>query len=221
MIEDLVTLTNEYFLSQLIQKPTHKNGNTLDLLFTNNPRILHSHNVMDTVFSDHEIVECLTTYNTTTSKEQQHPENIADAATGLGSFNFFSEDTDWWRIDHELAQQNWKLEFRGSNTRQMLGKLLEICENLVAKYVPTRKKSITPKMKNFIPRDRKNLMRKRRRINVQLMKTTNEVRRKKLKEHARQIEKELTKSYQQSQKVSEEKAVNSIKRNSKYFFYLC
>ena len=50
------------------------------------------------------------------------------------------------------------------------------------------------------------------------MKTTNEVIRKKIKKHARQIEKELTKSYQQSQKVSEEKAVNSIKRNSKYFF---
>ena len=49
MIEDLLALTNEYFLSQLIQKPTHRNGNTLDLLFSNNPMILHSYNVMKTL----------------------------------------------------------------------------------------------------------------------------------------------------------------------------
>ena len=61
-------------------------------------------------------------------------------------------------------------------------------------------------------------MRKRRRINIQLRKTTTEARRKKLKQEARQVEKELTKSYQQSQKDSENKAVDSIKRNSKYFF---
>ena len=61
-------------------------------------------------------------------------------------------------------------------------------------------------------------MRKRRRINVQLRKTTSEARRKKLKAEARQVEKELIKSYQQSQRECEAKAVNSIKRNSKYFF---
>ena len=31
IIEDFITITNGYFLSQFIQKPTHKNGNTLDL----------------------------------------------------------------------------------------------------------------------------------------------------------------------------------------------
>ena len=51
-----------------------------------------------------------------------------------------------------------------------------------------------------------------------MRKTTTEGRWNKFKKKARQIEKELTKSYQQSQKDSEEKAVNSIKRNSKYFF---
>ena len=96
MIEDLVTLTNGYFLSQFIQKPTHKNGNTLDLLFTNNPRILHSQKVIDTVsvFSDHYVVECFTMFNKSTSKKDEHPENSVEAATGLGKFNFFSEEAD-------------------------------------------------------------------------------------------------------------------------------
>ena len=117
MIEDLITITNGYFLSQFIQKPTHKNGNTLDLLFTNNPRILHSHNAIDTVsvFSDHYIVECFTMYNTTPSEKDQHPENSSDAETGLGNFNFFGEETDWWKIENDLAQHNWEFEFRGTN----------------------------------------------------------------------------------------------------------
>ena len=190
------------------------------ILFTNNPRILHSHNVIDTVsvFSDHYIVECFTMYNTTPSEKDQHPENSSDAATGLGNFNFFGEETDWWKIEHDLAQHNWEFEFRGSNPRQMLSKLLKICEDIVARYAPTRKRGSISQRKSHIPRDRRNLMRTRRRINIQLSKVSSEARCKKLKQKASQVERELSKSYQRSQKESEEKAVNSIKRNSKYFF---
>ena len=39
MIDDLLGLANEYFLTQLIQQPTHRQGNTLDLIFSNNPVI--------------------------------------------------------------------------------------------------------------------------------------------------------------------------------------
>ena len=220
MIEDLITITNGHFLTQFIQKPTHKNGNTLDLLFTNNPRILHSHNVIDTasVFSDHYIVECFTMYNKSPSKKNKHPENSTDAETGLGNFNFFSEETDWLKIDHDLAQHNWGFEFRGSSPQEMLRKFLEICEDIVARNVPAKKRGSTSQRKNHIPRDRRNLMRTRRRTNIQLSKVSCEARRKKLKQKASQLERELARSYQQFQKECEEKAVNSIKRNSKYFF---
>ena len=200
MIEDLITLTNEFFLSQLIQKPTHRNGNVLDLLFSNNPRILHSCNIIETVFSDHGIIECLTTYNKITSRLEQTV-NTEDSADDFDNLNFFSENTEWWRIDHELAQHDWELEFRALNPLQMLSRFVEICKSISSKYVPARKKNVASQRKSHIPRDRKNLMRKRRRINVQLRKTTSEARRKKLKAEARQVEKELIKSYQQSQRM--------------------
>ena len=218
MIEDLITLTDEYFLSQLIHKPTHKDGNTLDLLFTNNPLILHSYNVMENIFSHHGIVECFTTYNIIPHNKQEQPVSNKDTEIRFENLNFFSDDTDWERIDKELAEHNWESEFRASEPRQMLSKFLEICESIVAKYVPTRTKSALSQRKSHIPRDRKNLMRKRRRINVQLCKTTNDARRKKLKQEAREVEKQLTRSYQRTQQECERKAVNSIKRNSKYFF---
>ena len=93
--------------------------------------------------------------------------------------NFFSEDTDWSGLEHELKQQYWVSEFRSLDPQQMLDKFLEICRAVSLKYVAIRKIDGSSKSKSQIPRERKNLMRKRRRINLQLRKTASEVRRKK------------------------------------------
>ena len=61
-------------------------------------------------------------------------------------------------------------------------------------------------------------MRRRRRINAQLRKTTSESRRQKLKSEAKEIVKKLQASYKRSRSEGEHKAVSAIKRNSKYFF---
>ena len=100
----------------------------------------------------------------------------------------------------------------------MLSKFVEACKIISARHVPARKARGETQAKNHIPRDRRNLMRNRRRIKTQLRKTTSETKRKKLNQLANQVEKELMKSYQRSQEVNETKAVNAIKRNAKYFF---
>ena len=41
MFDDLKQLNDEYFLSQVINHSTHKDGNVLDLLFTNNTSLIH------------------------------------------------------------------------------------------------------------------------------------------------------------------------------------
>ena len=53
--------------------------------------------------------------------------------------NFFSEDTDWSGLEHELKQQDWVSEFRSLDPQQMLDKNLEICTAVSLKYVPIRK----------------------------------------------------------------------------------
>ena len=50
MIEDLNNLCQEFFLSQIINKPTHKDGNTLDLVLTNNVKLIHSYQCIDAGF---------------------------------------------------------------------------------------------------------------------------------------------------------------------------
>ena len=63
MIKDLLAFTDELFLVQEIQKPTHRKGNTLDLLFTNNPEFLHSYECVETIYSDHFMIEGCVNYN--------------------------------------------------------------------------------------------------------------------------------------------------------------
>ena len=53
---------------------------------------------------------------------------------------------------------------------------------------------------------------------MQLQKVTSENRRKKLTTEARDIEKKLQKSYRETRDINEQKAVDAIKNNSKYFF---
>ena len=217
MIEDLLSLKNEFFLTQIIQEPTHKQGNMLDLCFTNNPMILHTCNMMETILSDHKIIECLTTYSTMSPKGEK-PITQGNSDIEFDKLNFFSEDTDWANLEKELREYNWEADFRGSNPQYMLSKFVEACKIISARHVPARKARGETQAKNHIPRDRRNLMRNRRRIKTQLRKTTSETKRKKLNQLANQVEKELMKSYRRSQEDSETKAVNAIKRNAKYFF---
>ena len=155
-------------------------------------------------------------YQATVPEDEQPAKG--DSTTGFGNLNFFSEDIDWPGLEKELKDHNWIQEFRACSPENMLKKFVEICLEISLKYVPLRKKREKSQTRSYIPRDRKNLMRRKRRITTQLRKTTSEARRKKLKGESVQVERALIKSYQQSQKDSETKAVNAIKRNSKYFF---
>ena len=75
-------MANEWFLTQLIELSTHHKGNTLDLVFSNNPLFVLSQESLDTMHSDH---------GTHDAQEALPP----TAGHGFDHLNYFSEDTDW------------------------------------------------------------------------------------------------------------------------------
>ena len=77
--------------------------------------------------------------------------------------------------------------------QDMLSRFIDICLNTSAKHVPVNRISAGLRSNSRIPRNRKNLMRRRRRIAVQLQKVTSENRHKKVMTEARDIEKKLQK----------------------------
>ena len=105
-------MANEWFLIQRIELPTHRKGNTLDLVFSNDPLFVHSQESLDTMYSDHNIVECATTYMCDTDGIHDTQEELSSTAGhGFDYLNYFSEDTDWSGLEQELELNDWSMEF--------------------------------------------------------------------------------------------------------------
>lgn len=98
----------------------------------------------------------------------------------------------------------------------MLEIILSVCYNIVKDMVPKKVKGRNQKSR--IPRERKNLMRRRARINRQLANKINPSKRQRLENECIEIEMKLQSSYRNESKEREKRACEAIKVNSKYFF---
>jgi hypothetical protein len=93
---------------------------------------------------------------------------------------------------------------------------MAITEEITSKHVPL--KTLMRKNCPKIPRDRRILMKKRRKLQIQMSKDISEARKDKLKKKLIKIEIALQKSIAAAQNYREAKAISAIKTNSKYFF---
>ena len=114
-VMNLYNLMLEHFLIQQIDGPMHEDGNSIDLVFTNNSDLVHSFSALPTSRSDHYLIEILAAY-------KPHSHNGADPDcndtsnhpkdTGFNDLNFFSEDVNWHdSLNKELSEHNWEREF--------------------------------------------------------------------------------------------------------------
>ena len=216
MLEALKKFSDDFFLHQHICQPTHVAGNTLDLLFTNNPHLLHSYIVLQPLrsISDHYIIEVSTQFKS--ASLNKHEEEKPEPLSQFDKLNFFSEDIDWDTITLELSRIDWQSNLADESPDQMLDILMSVILNSSSKHVPLKKS--TTKSFSKIPRERKLLMRKRRKLQEQLIKTSSEIRKSNIKHKLVNIEISLQKSHEETLSYREKKALNAIKTNSKYFF---
>ena len=97
-----------------------------------------------------------------------------------------------------------------------LDHLMKILIDVAYKYVPC-KKSARSGSHTKIPRHRRILMRKRRKLFDQLKQAKSEVNQENIKDRLIKIELLLQKSHAESRSRREQLAVKAIKTNSKYF----
>ena len=221
MVQELHTLTTENFMVQYVDEPTHRDGNTLDLLFSNNSDLVHSFTSSHSLLSDHLMIEFKAVYKPNTShQEEKEAKNENEAPKpsqpSFRNFNFFSDKINWESINHAFSNYNWWRDFKGCTPDAMMKKFCAICLATVPDYVPPRSKAQSSS--NKIPRHRRILMMTRCRINIQLSKAPPEERRQALKKRLMEIEKKLQYSYHSQTAAREKKAVDSIQQNPKYFF---
>ena len=202
-----------HFLKQLVHKPTHKAGNTLDLLFANCPEVFINTNISPaTPYSSHYTLEFVTIfpYQIPTEAQSQNDTNPFD------QINLFNEETNWNSIGDTLGSIDWVAIFRGKSATEMINIFLRICMKCAMENSPP--KVILSKSKNHVPRHRKTLMRRRIKLKKRLYTATNQQRIQSLKTKLAEIERDLQKSYKSQETHLEDKAVKSIKSNPKYFY---
>ena len=118
-------------------------------------------------------------------------------------------------MGNKLDEVNWQAKFMDLNPNQIVERILQISYQTAEQLTPKRKSA--KKVRN-IPKDRKNLMRRRNRINKRISRATSATNKQSLRTELIDIEKKLQKSRKDSRLYEEQKAIKAIKKNSKYFF---
>ena len=221
MVKCLYELSLEHFLIQNLDCPTHKDGNMIDLVFTNNSDLIHNLTVIPAPNSDHYLINCSAVYSRATEPKENEPENNENRneECSFHHLNFFDDTVNWDSLCDELSQYNWTREFRGMDTTSMMNRFTSVCLQIAQKWVPVRKAPPhahhnRPK----IPRHRRALMRRRTRLKKRYISAKTEVNRQALLQKLIHIEKDLQKSHCDQRELEERRAIEKIKTNPKFFF---
>ena len=222
MVKALYELSLDFFLVQQYDCPTHREGNTIDLLFTNNSDIIHNVEALPSASTDHYLMNFSAVYKSCdTNTEHDDARDQDNATTDFNSLNFFDEDINWDALSDDLSEYNWSREFRGLSTTEMMDRFLSVCLDIVKKWVPPRKHnhaSQTKHRRSKIPKQRRSLMRRRTALKKRYVAARSDASRKSLMQKLVFIEKELQKSYCEQRNLVESRAIGKIKNNPKFFF---
>jgi len=223
MVRALYELSLDYFLVQQYDGPTHRDGNTIDLLFTNNTDMVHNVEALPSAVTDHYLMNFSAVYKSgdANAEEQDDPRDQDNAPTSFRSLNFFDEDIKWDALSDDLSEYNWSREFRGLSTAEMMDRFITVCLDITRKWVPSRKHNSTPQTQQKppkIPKQRRSLMRRRTALKKRYVAARSDASRKSLMQKLVHIEKELQKSYSEQRNLVESRAIGKIKNNPKFFF---
>ena len=216
MLESLRELQSEHFLGQYVNTSTHVGGGVLDLVFSNNNAVFHSYDTLKPLrsTSDHFVIEVSTPLLCNPCTKENHE---APFLSPLDNLNFYSNDIKWDEMSAEITRRFDSEDLSTLPPTEHLGKLMAILIEVAYKFVPV-KKSARRGASTKIPRERRILMRKRRRLMNQLEKSPTDSKKEKIKEKLVQIEILIQKSHIDTRSRKEQLAIKAIKTNPRYFF---
>ena len=206
--QTLKNFASQFALIQKINQPT-RIENILDLVFTNNEELFSNFSVDDfPSLSDHRLIIADTTIGFT-----RNDIKICADENSFRALNFHSEKVNWDRINEELSKIHWdnivKAEDIDLDYDELCTTLLNICKKIVPK-----KKILT---KPHIPRDRKILLKTQLSLKKRLVRSHGR-RKTEIIGKLEQVHHKIAESHQKQIALQEKRAIEAIKRNSKYFF---
>ena len=160
MTSEIFTLMNDHNLIQHIRGATHKAGNTLDLMLTNNPLLIHSYESAPSpdYISHHSMINVKIHFDLHSSFQKEDPFVVRNV---FDEYNFYSKTINWVSIKEKMKDKLWT-DLHDQPTADQLSTITDWIIDIIKEYVPKRK----PNAKKFqkIPHERKILFRKRKNI---------------------------------------------------------
>merc|ERR1711913_127945 len=215
-LQKLINIASKYNLLHTVTEGTRvtRSGrrNILELIFTNNHELITSVQVQLSKITDHEYIKCETSYKLPSRTTEKVPESD----TNLSTYNY--ESANWKNIKAALKKINLpEVLDEYKKSEEKLKVILEIVIKIIEENCTTfrnQRRSHT----NNIPKDRRVLFRKKRKLNKELQKRNPPDRKKQIERDIGEIDKKLLNSYEEENILNETRAIESIKSNPKYFF---
>lgn len=214
-INALLELTDEYLLNQLISEPT-RGENTLDLAFSNVTRDLIDCSITKCpMMSDHNIIEMWIP----TLEKDKIPSTISPVLENtqpeLSDLNFYK--SDWTKIQNKLSSVNWNEIMENKDADDMLSTMMTAVKEIVTQHTPLRRKNIKKGKSSFF-KERRALWRQRRRLVKKLNLCQNTEHKDTIQDNIDKINCSIKKSFESELIEHENKAIDKIISNPKYFF---
>ena len=169
MLNIINDVCNSLLLTQIVTSPTHKDGNTLDLVFVNNPALVHSTASIPVLqsTSHHSIVQVSTTYKACPTNEYKP----VSKKSGFHSLNFYHNDVQWDKLLEKLSGTDWIENFENKSPDDILSSIYDETYKAAVECVP-EKTSAEKKFTGKLQQLRKKLVKRKRRITKRLCRIT-------------------------------------------------
>ena len=217
MLNQLIDLCDDYSFTQKINfgtRTTPSGGsNTLDLLFTNNHLLINRVTKTKTALSDHDMITCYTSHDLWLYNIDSE---VSEMSVNLSNYNL--NKANWPNIKENLNTLNWPELFRNQTAEQQQITFMNTITDIIHANCP-RYTMMRGQNKTRIPRDRRILFRQRKRkMRLKNKPSTSPRTSMRLEREIQDIEYKLITSFKEERLRSEQRAVNNIKSNPKYFY---
>ena len=211
-LELLLSLNNDLQLTQEISENTRR-GNCLDLLFTNNSDLIQNIKIYNTVHSDHKMIEVFTRLS---SKPNGSNPNFSNSSKrNMANLDYHDEKIDWEKIKQMLREVKWKDELQNKTTQECYLILDKIVGDIIQDKIPQKRVKVK---KSKICREKRALFRKKRKLINSLQRCTTQYRKQAIENEIQNYEAQIKRLLITKMQTEEDKAVDNIKKNPRYFY---
>ena len=203
------------FLIQYVQENTRK-SNILDLFLTNDPNFVSLIQCKDINFSDHNIVKIYTTYFNNVNKMGFPKENEDKNELSRDFSDFNLNSANFNQINYELDLINWTEIVEQTSNDDFPDLLNDILFSVLSRNASSYSRN-KKRQENSFKKKRRITARKLRKLKKRLERVSVS-NRSKIQDSIKELNEAPKQSYYDEMNEEEEKAVEKIKTNSRYFF---